>query len=1025
MIAGALEASELALLRARPQRTQLYLAIPEYHVIWSGRVNGTPASNDNTHQIAFDSGGTGGGAALTDVKRNMTLLVGSAAFGEWDIGIARIRQDAAAGNTVFYIGITSDIPFADDQYLTVIDDFSLWPVHPFIDPTTEIVYMDYSIPYTGQNQYGAPVPIMGTHAVVELPPGGTVTVHFDASDSYACIGAPTYSHVWTCAGATVVIPGPSGPADITFNAAGTYLVKLVVTANHGGIPAILKTSTAYRYVIVHDAAHPLNASFSLESCEGDFENGGWSYRVTMNAKASEAYVRDGTLCILVARDWYEGTEQSIGPLDGRENIVCIGWVDGESLRCSNDKSLVSFEVQGPAFWLGVQEGFPTGIDDTTAAPGDWSHIMALDPRKGLFSFLHWRTTSTVVMDCYITADNHRLATTYTPAGSLLEQLRAIAEKINARTVCDRYGRLFCDVDTQFILPALRVPPTFPVVQTLTNRDWRDEITIERRIVAQCGQVDLSGVFYDPLGTSAAIFSLSPGHYPKHHGSKQVKDRIALDDQAEANLLAGLWNGYLNNEFPTVDTPFSSNYRAVDIAPRMFVQMNLAAGDTPRGIVWTDKKLIPRRISLNYDSREALLLTDVTFEAESFPSDAVTGDAPLEPPIPTPDEPPDPPVLCDDPSAINFGLPAPCQYLAPVDLVVVWNGHQIGKSTDFYTAALPAWTNAKTSGLSIAENPNIGDILNVAVADNGSAWCITYKDESVDGLANNGTFYCPDITATTPYWVLLESITDYRAGTPLRADCPRALSVDDANIFYIQSDTIKYGHGQAALPWPGPSIEWLQPGSIPGGTGRLCENVQHSVGRQRGVAGVRGCHSPGAIPGKVVCAYNHDTDSLVLYTTLIGEFIAVSGQYVLSTTTVYGYTDSPNLDDANWWIEYVGPNWRAGIISDGTNVLTVRDVDSVLMNVAAPLATPLSAFGADRWGACSCFGLAGYGEVIWLSHLDTFTGGPPVDRFISLRRTGGTWEDKTGDWVASIGAWTGYAAGLIYPDVTTISIVAPP
>ena len=136
MIAGVLTAAELTLLRARPQRTQLYLAIPEYHVIWSGRVHNPPVSSDNTYRIPFDGGGTGGGVALTNVKRNMTVLVGSSAFGEWDIGIARIRQDAAVGNTYFYIGITSDIPFVDGQYLTVIDDFSLWPVHPYIDPAT-------------------------------------------------------------------------------------------------------------------------------------------------------------------------------------------------------------------------------------------------------------------------------------------------------------------------------------------------------------------------------------------------------------------------------------------------------------------------------------------------------------------------------------------------------------------------------------------------------------------------------------------------------------------------------------------------------------------------------------------------------------------------------------------------------------------------------------------------------------------------------------------------------------------------
>ena len=516
--------------------------------------------------------------------------------------------------------------------------------------------------------------------------------------------------------------------------------------------------------------------------------------------------------------------------------------------------------------------------------------------------------------------------------------------------------------------------------------------------------------------------------------------MALDDQAEANLIAGLWNGYLNNEFPTVDTPMSSNYRAVDITPRMFVQMNLAASDTPRGIVWTDKKLIPRRVSFNYDPREAVLLTDVALEAESFPSDAVTGDAPLEPPLPPPDYPPDPPVLCNDPTAINFGLPAPCQYLTPVDAVIVWNGTQIGRSFDFYIAPSPAWVNIRTSGLGISENPNVGYILNVAVADNGSAWCLTYKDESVDGLAKNGVFYCPDVTAATPYWELILSITDYRIpGPPYKTDCPRALAADDTGIFYTQCSPLtflsmnQYGHGRGALPWPGPSVEFLTPGSVPGG--RACMNSQHTVGHVRGISGVRGSHSPAPTPGKIICSYVHDTDSLVMYTTLLGDFKCVSGQFAIESGggnfgRLIGYTDSPNLNDANWWYIYGdgfdGPDWRTGVVSDiDGNAITVRYSDGYLMIGDTPLATPLAAFGADRAGGGFCIGLAGYGEVIWLASFETVGFGPPTSRFISLRTTGGVWSDKTGDWQAAIGPWLGFTVGYICPDVATISIVAPP
>lgn len=216
MIGGVLTASELALLRTRPQRTLLYIAIPEYKTIYTARVNGTPASNDNTHRIAFD----GGAGVLTDIERNMTLMIGTTA-GAWDIGLARIRRDGQLGDTYFYIGSTSELDLADDQYITIIDDIGLWPVHPYIN-ASGTMYMDYDIAYANQNVKGPPIPIMGTHAVLELT-GASVSATFDASGSYSAIGAPvTYDYLWYVDG---VFAGNTASINLTFTSVGTYLFQ--------------------------------------------------------------------------------------------------------------------------------------------------------------------------------------------------------------------------------------------------------------------------------------------------------------------------------------------------------------------------------------------------------------------------------------------------------------------------------------------------------------------------------------------------------------------------------------------------------------------------------------------------------------------------------------------------------------------------------------------------------------------------------------------------------------------------------
>ena len=83
-----------------------------------------------------------------------------------------------------------------------------------------------------------------------------------------------------------------------------------------------------------------------------------------------------------------------------------------------------------------------------------------------------------------------------------------------------------------------------------------------------------------------------------------------------------------------------------------------------------------------------------------------------------------------------------------------------------------------------------------------------------------------------------------------------------------------------------------------------------------------------------------------------------------------------------------------------------------MNNAVALADPIAVFGAGITGAGYCLGLAGYGEVIWLA-----ANGAMTSNFIFMRTTGGVWENKTGDYNTSIGAWGGLALSVTALPVT--------
>ena len=168
MMARAATSPELTLLRAPGHASRLYAAILQPATIYQARVNQTFTTTDGVLEITYD----GGSGTLADVLPDMALLVGTSA-GARDIGITRVRSIDA---TKIYIGETSDIPWTDNLYLTVINDFGLWAKHVRI--SAGIPFMDGGIEYSDQHSRFDPTPIMGPHRVLKLE-GVTVETAFD------------------------------------------------------------------------------------------------------------------------------------------------------------------------------------------------------------------------------------------------------------------------------------------------------------------------------------------------------------------------------------------------------------------------------------------------------------------------------------------------------------------------------------------------------------------------------------------------------------------------------------------------------------------------------------------------------------------------------------------------------------------------------------------------------------------------------------------------------------------------------
>jgi hypothetical protein len=666
MLPRAATSPELARIRLDGQWGEMLACIPTPATVYTALVNGTPTGTDQLTQITYD----GGAGTLGNVLPGMTLFVGSVAGG-YDKGQARIRK--APTSTIFYIGTESDINVLDEDYLTVVDEQGIWEKQVRI--ASSIYYMDYDVAYTNQNASRLPVVVMGGPVILELV-GATVTAVFDASNSWVP-GGGAATYLWTAPGAASSTGLTTATPTMTYNAAGRYRVSCQVTI--GGVANI-----RYEWVQVFDATHPPITQFQVRSITGAKAQGGYTLQMTLYAQGglpegSVPLVRDRAQVMIFTRDHF-GTAGIVptGYATGRENILVTGWIAGESIVWSPELSTVTFTVEGAYAWLGRITAYPEGLQDVTTTPATWKDYNTLTTTGFLWHLLTWRSTVAQAIDCLVEISTTRIIEMSAAATSLWEQINVTAgQRFLADPVTDHLSRLFVKIGAQRRADRSSVVE----VMTLLKQDWKTPITLTRNPVAVSSMVDLNGFKWD--GTAAtALFSLSPGRTWKRYGRVQAQQGLWLDSQAQANTLAGLLCGEANNEYPSVQVQLAANNRFLDIAPDCYVKLTLAPADTPRGVSFTNKRFIPRRISWAYDAASGGLLPTVDLEAETFAELGVTGDAPATEPIPPILPPPTgcPTGYHPDPTS---GLCVPNGgTIGTGDLVYVFANGKLGRSRNF-------------------------------------------------------------------------------------------------------------------------------------------------------------------------------------------------------------------------------------------------------------------------------------------------------------------------------------------------------
>lgn len=643
---------ELANIRKDAQYSALYLAIHKPATVYTAVVNQAfpapdPINNifpaDRVTQVTYSTGV----GNLSDIIPGMTMYVGTTA-GAYDVGMCRIRK--APTSTVFYIGENSELAWANGLFLTVVDSMGIWPRHIYLD-NAGIPYMDFDIAYSSQHAATDPVPVLGPPAVAWLL-GASVNVSFDASASYVLNGATVSGYSWVAPGSSASSGMATATPTITYNAAGQYRVGCTIASSTG------TTTTGYRRVFIFDrsANMPIN-QFDLTDLTGSWQKGGWQAKVTMYSQADFASIVDRAQVVIFARDFYGtsaggASEVSQGPIAGRENIIFTGWIDGESITEDPDGSSIQFTVSTADAWMAKIAGFPVGIQNTSINPLNWTQWQQLTVDDSIWHALYWQATVIPVIDVFLTGDT-RISPEQSVPGemSLWQQLTYLATNtILARGICDRYNRFFVEIDTDLTPVASR--SSIPTVMTLTKQDWRDKATMTRYIVSPTGKIALSGVTVGGGQTPAAIFSLAPGHVFKHFGQSIKQDRLLLADQGTSNVLGGMLLGR-DNKLIDFQFDLAGNNRMVDIVPRQYVAVPVAAGDTPRGFTFNGNMIV-REIQMSWESasgkESGFLQISWKGESETFPENSSNGDIPNSPappsvpPVVTPPVPTVPPTI---------------------------------------------------------------------------------------------------------------------------------------------------------------------------------------------------------------------------------------------------------------------------------------------------------------------------------------------------------------------------------------------
>jgi hypothetical protein len=737
----AISVGDAALLRAANHRTEMVLnAVPLVQVA-TARINQATFAYPLA-EVVVD---TTSGAWLTAVKVGQAFAIGTTAGGT-DITWGVVRK--VPTSTIFYFdakslgdsGYARDIRggLADNLYLTVYKHRPMWGLLSAIRNST--FYKQFDVPYVDQGSSPPPVCLIGKHrqAFVDTVTN-KATFAFSAAESFAWGSKTISSYSWSLDGGTLA-SGSLTAATLTAEFdPGFYVVTCTITDSDS------KTHTAFRYVWANSrtgSTAPFGALHPWQIGNDRQDATGRSVDLTLTGNFTEADIYPGQSFHLFEYAYFNGSALTDDSVRVSNALL---YASERSISRTRSTPSVNLQLTSP---LALAKAIPAATQQINEQPTatDWTEVTSVlshPPGAAWYILQHHCPTMLAAHDYRFNATlkTLRKKSFVMQADSIGGQLAQIAEMLP--------GGIGCRSDGTLVLAMS------PMVLNNTDRNALDNkftwnegdvippLTYPARYLPPTGLLRGYAFSFGGGAEATPYASQAPGKSQAQGTSKGEATYIVTDSggQTRVNEICG--HLYAVEAARTPEFGFRVD-RNIDIAEPADLDVwhtfNVSTSYDPMGEGWTNKRVIPKRVTRAYNGSVKTVTVD--WQIETFGQPGVT--MPVE-----------------RGGAGNwvvdgFNLQIPVEFDPLFDdaFALAWNDVGVLARTANFNGLEPHW-ELITDGLTGLVNDmalDYGSSFFVNGIGDLGAWVVTTTGTTLS------VYYAPDVRTSLPVWELQDTFT---------------------------------------------------------------------------------------------------------------------------------------------------------------------------------------------------------------------------------------------------------------------------